>query len=364
MLDVNLCPECKVPEPFNQGQVWLNNGDIVQRVNQEARIAFTESENLDPLFRNIGNIIGVSIERLLINITARGVEGYMKQLIPTQVREMIQAKELEPKPFMEPIVTYCHIVGFGNYEYIDSRYEGDEDDFYIQRIREPFSVPEAAGSLAGAISSVVGGEHAVTYEKISTGLYEFRTHWTEYSQVLKDKMVLAPYKRKDGDIELERCATCGVPKALRGYRWYLDNGIIINEQTGRRMAVLGPELLDRVFEALESELGDTIPDVVVEAQRRFVKTGFYDISEVANEDDFRVYLAVRGLGNLREMALNANGMSIRIDNAAGHLLVVGMVQGLFEMAFGADSYVEWELSQERNLDVAVGPRKAIASMSA
>jgi hypothetical protein len=38
-----------------------------------------------------------------------------------------------------------------------------------------------------------------------------------------------------------------------------------------------------------------------------------------------------------------------------HLLVVGLVQGIFEMAFDVNSYVEWELSEEGDLTVEVTP---------
>ena len=354
-MGVDMCPECKVPIPFSQGQTWLNNGDIVQPINHGVRLIFFECENLDPLFRNIGDIIGMSIEDMVVNITSRGTEKYMSKLVPPEVKKMVEEKQLDPSVFSEPVMTYCHIVGFGKYESIDSRYKRDEEDYSVFRILEPFSVPEAAGALAGAISSVVGGEHAVKYEEVSPGLYEFRTSWTEYPEVLVERLQATPYNHRDGDIELEKCATCGAPIKLSEFRWHLDRGLIVNKHTGRRMAVLGPELLDVVFRALEAELGEAIPDAVIEAQRRFVKTGFYSIEEVSDEGDFRTQLALRGMGNLREIKMGKDGLNMRIANAAAHLLAVGMVQGLFEMAFDMPSNVQWELSGEGDLEVEVRP---------
>jgi len=355
-MDVVICPECKLPEPFNQGQEWLNNGDIVQRVNPEARAGFIECENLDPLFKNIGDIIGMSIESMVVNITARGIETYMSKLVPPELKKMVEAKQMDPNVFTDPIMTYCHILGYGKYESVDSRYERDEDDYSKFHILEPFSVPEAAGSLVGAVSAVVGGEHAVTYEEISPGLYEFTTTWTEYPEVLVERLKPTPYSHRDGDIELERCATCGAPVALSEFKWFLDRGLIVSRHTGRRMALLGTELLDVVFKTLETELGETIPNVVVEAQRRFVKSGFYSIDEISDEGDFRTQLALRGMGNLREIGMGSRGMHLHIDSAAGYLLTVGMVQGLFEMALDVDSRVEWELSDAGDLEVEIKPR--------
>ncbi len=122
------------------------------------------------------------------------------------------------------------------------------------------------------------------------------------------------------------------------------------------MVVLGPGIQDRLFKELEKELGDTIPKVVVEAQRRFTKTGFYSIEQVSDEGNFRTQLALRGLGNLRDIKIGPPGLVMRIDNAAGHLMTVGMVQGLFEMAFDVESNVEWALSDKGNLQVEVKPK--------
>lgn len=356
MLDVSRCPECSVPIPFSQGQVWMNNGDIVQSGNPGARVGFIECENLDPLFANIGEIVGEPIEEMIINITARGTKRYVKLMASDDILEMIDAGQIPPEFLIDPIITYCHVVGYGRYEYIESRYERDELDYSRYGICDPFSVPEAAGALAGATAAVVGGEHAVSYYEISPGYYEYSTCWAEYPVELKTKLPIPSYRHRDGDIDLPACPSCGCPAAFRNYRWYLDRGIIVNRNNGRRMALLGPELLDNLFEALESELGPSVPEVVVEAQRRFTKTGFYTIEEVSDEGDFRTQLALRGMGNLREMSMGSGGLSLRVDNAACYLLIVGMVQGLFEMAIDVGSYAEWELSPEHNLSVAVRPR--------
>ena len=287
MLNINVCQECDVPEPFYQGHEWLNNGDVVQKANHEARMGIIECEALDPLFTNVGEIIGMSIFPLIINITSRGSRFYLDNLIPKEFKEMVQSKTMDLRPLAEPIFTMCHIMGFGQYDFLDYRYEKDPGDFARCNIYRPFSVPEVFGCYSGGVSAMVGGEHSVSYEEISPGLYEVVAKWTEFPDILKEKMRIYHYRHKDGDVELERCGTCGCPKAFAGYYWDLAKGVIVNGKTGRRMALLGFELTDRVFTALEDELGDTIPRVVVEAQRRFVKTGFYSIEEIQNEQEFR-----------------------------------------------------------------------------
>lgn len=178
MSEVNLCPECGVPEPFYQRQLWLNNGDIVQTSNHQTRMGFIECEAIDPLFENIGKIIGVPILPLVTNITARGTRLYLDHLIPQQVKDMVQARTLGLEPFIDSITTFRQIIGYGKYEFMDYRFENDEDDYSRMRIWKPFSVAEAAGAFAGAVSAVVGGEHAVTHEEVSPRLYELVSRWT------------------------------------------------------------------------------------------------------------------------------------------------------------------------------------------
>jgi hypothetical protein len=80
------------------------------------------------------------------------------------------------------------------------------------------------------------------------------------------------------------------------------------------------------------------------------------MDEVADEGDFRNQLALRGMGDLREFKMDARGLRMRLNNACMHLMVVGLVQGLFEMGVGVESRAEWELSQEGDLEVNVTPQ--------
>lgn len=90
-----------------------------------------------------------------------------------------------------------------------------------------------------------------------------------------------------------------------------------------------------------------------------MKRGFYTIEDARDEGDFRAQFALRGLGNLREWKMGMQGMSMSIDNAACYLMTVGMVQGLFELALDTESFVDWELSEEGNLEIEVTPRSSI-----
>ena len=364
MQGIILCPECNVPELFTRQHLWLNNGDIVHRENRSHRLVFIECGNLDPLYRNIGEIIGLPIDRLVINIESRGVESYLAPIVPKEMRDTL----LSMRPgdaalgercrqlidaLNEANTTLAAINGTGKYEVLDYRYERDKNDYSIIRVTNPDPVLMVVSVHAGQVAALVGAEHKIDYKEVSPGVYELTSESTEYDDELRERLKIKEYFPREGDIELARCGTCGGPAALSEFRWYPDKGIVKSTLTGRRMAILGPSFLDPVFEELEKELGEGIPRAVVEAQRRIVKTGFYSIGEFKDEERFRNHFALRGLGNLKRMEMDRKGARLRIDNSNMYLAVVGLIQGIFEMTFDVDSRVEWELSEEGDLTVEV-----------
>lgn len=356
MLVSDVCPECGVPEMFAQQQDWLNNGDIVQKANPAARIALIDCQILDPVFENIGEIIGVTIEHMIMNIAARANQRYLEGIIPPQVKEMIKNGQLDTSIMIESIASLAHVSGYGRYEWLGHRFEGDSEDYARERAIKPHSLPLAAGGFGGAVAAGVGGEHKVTYEVEAPEVYIFTSRHTEYPEILKEKLQFIPFEHRDGDITLKRCATCGSPKALSDYRWIQEEGLIVNRQSGKRLAMLGPAMMDPIFKALESELGEDINRVVVEAQRRFVRTGFYPPDMLDSVEAFREQLALKGLGNLKSLDIGANGLRMRLENACLHLLTIGQVQGIFEMRQGIDSDAEWEFSAEGDLELKVTPK--------
>jgi len=79
------------------------------------------------------------------------------------------------------------------------------------------------------------------------------------------------------------------------------------------------------------------------------------MDDITDEGDFRSQLALRGLGNLKQLEMKRKGMSMRLENVELPLMVIGQAQGFFEISFGVDTTVDWELSEERDLEVEVKP---------
>ncbi len=360
MAEIPCCPECGVPTQIIEGHSWLNSGVIVLNIDPMLRMAFVECENFDPLFEGVEELIGVPIEQFLIDSERKGTRDYFSPMLPQDVKEMLKKNELSLDPLIEATLITNRINGLGRHELVGYRHEVDnhEHDYITTRCYEPYSLPLACGDLAGASESAIEIEHGtVTHKELAPGVYEITAAPSEIPKGLVGRLERKQYHHREGDIELERCSTCGGPAALGNYKWNLERGIIRSAVNGRRVGIFHPSVLDPLFDELEEELGEAIPRVVIEAQKRFVKTGFYSVDEIKEEKEFREQLALRGIGNLRKLKRSKKGLSMRLDNACLHLMVAGMIQGIFEMDTGQDSRVEWELSVEGDLEVEVTPVK-------
>ncbi|MBN2028555.1 MAG: hypothetical protein JW854_17520 [Actinobacteria bacterium] len=356
MQEIPLCPMCGVPSRCTDDHLWLGGGVIVQSNDREHRMVLIECDNLDPLFKEIEEIIGVPIERIVIETKRRSSRDYLNNLMPVEVKEMIQSKELEIRPLVEAVDLIAHVLGYGDPRIAGVRYEKDDEDYIMQHIGEPYSVPLWCGDLAGSSEAVASRDYEVEYRMISPNVLEVKAWPSPRPPELQARLQHKELTIVDGNIELERCPSCGGPTALSAYRWDVERGVIVMADTGRRVAMLGPAYLEAVFDELERELGEEIPRIIVEAQRRFTRKGLYSAEEIGDEDKFRNLLAVRGFGNLQEMRLNERGLVMRIQNPTLHLLLAGLVQGYFETVTGTESDVDWDLTAGSTLELRVASR--------
>lgn len=355
MSELQVCEECGVPSYITTEHTWLSDGSIIQARSPETRLAFIESENWDPIWMSISEMIGVPIEHIVSDVSRRATLGYFHPLVTQEVRDLLREGRFPLEQVFETTFMLVRVSGLADPSLVDVRFEGGPDDFLICRYKHPYSIPLMVGVLAGTVEAYTGLKAGMAYEMVSPDTVDIKVFAAGHPEELKGRMALERYHPREGNIGLKRCATCGAPSALAEYRWDIDAGTIRSEATGTRMAMIGPAVIEPIFTELESELGEDVPRLIVEAQRRFVRSSPYNLSEISTEADLQRNLALRGLGELRELELSWKGMRVSLANSAIHLWVVGLGQGLYELAFGKESRAEWELSTDGTLEVQVTP---------
>ena len=349
------CPECGVPKRLVKENRWLSDGTIVQSKNPDHRMIFIECENINATYSNVEEIIGVSIEHIIIEAKRRATFDFIDHMLPGVVKSIVRLAGV--RLVVRNVSSLGSVMGIGRIELKDLRRVHGKGDYATFEITRPYSIPLFCGDLAGTFEAIDRREVGVTYREVSQDVYEVTGHITRHPLELKERLQPRAYTHKPGDIKMDRCPRCGGPSILSQYDWDMDRGVVTSRSSGHRMVMLGPAAMESIVDELERELGDTIPQAVVEAQRRFAKTGFYSLEEASSAEGFNIHLAKRGMGNLREMEWDEDRLRLRIENPCLHLLLVGLIQGLFELASGQEADAEWELAGDGDLKVEVKPKQ-------
>ncbi len=345
------CSVCGVLKRVTREHEWLADGTIVQRANRDHRMVFIETENLAKTFSGVEEIIGMSIDRMIVEAKRRATFDFVDHTLPGIVKLVVRLVGMVP--VIRNITALGSVMGYGNIQLVSVKNTHSKDSIVKVSIKEPYSVPLFCGDLAGAFNAIRRREVAVEAEERAPNDFLITGHISQHPLELQERLQAKVYEHKPGDISFDKCPNCGGPMILSEYSWELDRGVILNKERGRRTALVGPAALDAVMEELEKELGDTIPQVIVEAQRRFIKTGFYTLDEVASEELLRMHLAVRGLGNMRDIEWRETGLRFRLENPCLIPVIAGMALGFFEMASGGEGHVEWTRAEDGDLLVDI-----------
>ncbi|MEW6552702.1 MAG: hypothetical protein AB1384_00255 [Actinomycetota bacterium] len=348
------CSVCGAPKGLTGNHRWLDNGTIVEARNPSHRMIFIENDNILEIFELVQDMVGLSLEKIVIESQRKATFNYVDSILPGLAKKIMRVTSY--RPVVRNLTTLGRTFGLGDASLLDMHMKGGEGDYVKLGIRNPFFLPAFCGMVVGAMEVVSGHDCSVSYETVSPDYFEVTTFVSTHPKELEERLQWRTYSSKPGDAVLEKCPGCRGPRILADYDFDLAAGTIARRTSGRRMVVDGPAEFEAILEELERELGEDIPGTLIEAQRRFVKMGFYDTDEVQDIGMFRDHLALRGLGNLREISFADEALRVRIENPCLHLLLVGLILGFFELVFSREGAVEWELASDGDLVVEVSPR--------
>jgi len=246
------------------------------------------------------------------------------------------------------------IYGYGDVELGPLWESGDQHPWRVNIIHNPHSVLFFAAEALASVEAFECRDHWVRYRQLGEDTYEYTAYPGSHPVDLKGWLKRRRYEFKPGEIEYERCGSCGIPLEVTGLVWDVDKGTIDDPESGRRMALIGPFAMDAVLQDLESELGESIPEVVVEAQRRYVKSRIEGGQWRRGGATFNRLTALRGLGNITFFEADERHLSVTIQNSCMPLLVLGMAQAIYETALGLESTgYEWKISDDGDFEFTI-----------
>ena len=352
MSGTRTCKTCGVPLIIGKGHTWNSDGTTTQRRDPDHRMALIDSNGVNALFANIEQLIGVPIEKMIIESKARATRTYISKLIRGAKGTLARVVGLER--IIRRVVEQGRVMGYGD---IKVREFSWKEHYLSCEIGNPYSLPLFMGDLMGSSEAIRKVPGAVTYEQIGPDRYMVKNFQAPHAPELEDRFLPHLKPRKSGEVELNRCAGCGTPIEISRFRWDLEQGTITHPETGLRVALSGPYGLQAVFDELEDELGEAIPETIIEAQRLYVTSAPGSFWKSLRWDDFGYWLALFGLGNLVSFEQEGNGVTVRIENPALPLIILGTSLGLYEIITGTKGDIKWSITEDGDLTFAMAPQQ-------
>lgn len=348
----SVCDVCGVPLLVGKEQVWGDNGVISHATDRGHRMVFCDSDNIDGLFAQVEEMIGFPIENIVIGSKAREVKEYVESTMSPLARKA--GRLIGTNMLVNKLSKTGRAYGFGDISLVSRSKDDSGGEAITMSVRNPHSILLFCGESLGAWEAIQGRDHRVILERVSEGEYRVTNVAGSHPIELSGMRRTRRHDLKDGDFALERCGSCGVPKLVGDFVWDTEEGTIVNAQSGRRMAIIGSSGLQAIFDDLTSELGESIPEAVIEAQRRLVRESMGETSWSGRAPTYREMLALRGLGNLRGFEGTSKRLAVTIENSCLSLMVVGMLQAMFELGAGhAASAYDYRLAPDGDLEVEI-----------
>ncbi|HEY5530947.1 MAG TPA: hypothetical protein VIK22_02975 [Candidatus Anoxymicrobiaceae bacterium] len=352
MSEIKRCKECGTPLMVSKENTWYANGVVAQARDFDHRMLFYESDNISALFTGIEHILGLPIDKIVVESKRREVKEYVEKMMSAITRKAV--KHVGIGMMIGTLSRNGQAFGYGDIDLVERRRKNDSDDFITMSVRNPHSIFFFCGEVLGAWEAIDGRDHFASYEEVEPGFYRVTCRVGEHPLELQERLNFKTYPYKPGDIEYERCGTCEVPLSVAKYTWDLEAGTIVHPDTRRRMSIFGPRGMEAILDDLEAELGETIPETVIEAQRLTVRMAMKDMKWVGDDQRYRKMMAFRGLGNIVMMKRGDKSLSVRMENSCIDLMAVGMFQALFELMSGTDtSKYEYAISPDGVIDITV-----------
>jgi len=346
---------------------------IEQMLPPHQRQVLCECDFIDPLFAGISRLLGLPIDHIVIESRRREVEQYVAARYPASFRKAF--KKLNDladgdrmwqravrnvlsktgKLFFVRVSDIGRACGFGDILPSELWEENDRYAYRVNTIRKPYSLLLYLGETLGSAEPWDLEDMCVDYEKTGDDTYRVMLSPGRHPIELADRLQVRKRAYRPGDMVFELCPGCGLPRIISHFRWDLKDGVITDPGTGRRMAIYSPASLEAILEDLEAELGETLTEAVITAQRDYVKST-YDVRDwkVRGAEGLKRELALRGLGNLTTFREEGGGVEIHIENACIHPVMVGTAQGFFELAGELkESSCAWVAAEDGDLKISL-----------
>lgn len=348
------CGECGVPMGIARSLSWNADGTITQKKDPLHRLIFFESDNLDRLWGRLSEILGVTGEHVwevVVDSKSRATRAFLSRTLPWGV-EML-ARVIGYRSMIRAISSQGLVMGYGRITVGGQYPRRGRPERITVYIEDPYSLPLFCGDLKGAAEVLERKWAKVTRQALDARRHQVDVTMGERRLEKESFDLKESVAEKPGDIRFHPCPSCGSPLELKQFRWDLGAGVIRDTRSGRRLAFFGTAGMRAVFEELAHELGERVSDAIIAVERENALAALSAEEADSGYEGLRGMAAVRGLGLLTGLEMDAGGLRLRMSNPAIPEYIVGLALGVFELVTGKSGRHLWRVEPDGDLAVEV-----------
>ncbi len=345
------CPRCGFPRRFSKFLEWHSDGTVIGSVRPRIPLMFLEVEEWDTIYDELALTIGAPIEHIVVDAQKHiGMDLYdmVKGLYWN-----INAKRVPNTRLLRPQwLGRLLIWGMGN----DlaglgagrGRLESYRPGSHLTlRFSNPCLHLMVVGNCQGVYESIEkmpGSRAGFKFDGDELVVY---LSPAEENPVSADRLYLEEAVGGRGPLVYERCEKCNVPvDASSRLSWNIEQGEIINPETGKREDMMAVQSLNAILRELERELGDEVIKTVYRAQKWYSAERLKEDSPRLDDSDvfwsdYLERMAIRGLGHPEKLDMSAGSVSVEIRNAYNQDLYAAKIAAGLELLTGGTAQIEW-----------------------
>lgn len=193
---VRTCSECGVPRRISKENLWLDNGKIIEKKNPSHNMIFIENDNILGVFKIIEDILGLPIERIIIESERKQAYDYVDHFVPDILKKI--ARKVPFDLSSRKVTSQGQLMGYGDIKVVSKRIRHDGGDYFKLGVRNIWFPAAFTGIVAGSLEALMGTDFDVTLEEVSPGYHEILASVFTSPRELAERLPVPEYSNKRG----------------------------------------------------------------------------------------------------------------------------------------------------------------------
>ncbi len=318
------CSICGTPLILGRKTRWYPDGGLRTADDTALRLVFVDTEELNQLFCSLSQQLGTPLEQYL----QEGSRDFSRRYVALLLR-LLDREGMGHYPREESVYALLcdHMRIWGLASPTISEYR-DHEGLSLE-LFNPINPFMPCGYFSGAAEVLEGSPATCTWdEEDGEGRMDI-TLMEDAQPPPEDAEEEGLSGSGKGNIEFPRCPECGVPQQISRINWDTDSGVITDLANGRRVAMIGADILGVALALIADDLGEHVLQRVVETEREYAREVLFPVLHPSSDPmEVRARFAALGHGDITAEAGDKTVFKIR--HPFNPHFMAGRVLGFYE----------------------------------